>query len=132
MIYQVKVQIDFYWLNIIKFRNINIEDYQKIEQELKNPILIVRNNYILTDTYIVNLRTSHLFKYKDIAYIYKGIEIDFITNTRLGLVKYLCSVTRDKKKDKFIISYIGLSNLRFKDFSYLIMEKNVNVEYKEE
>ena len=117
--------------NIYNIRNTNIEDYQKIEQELRNPLLIVRNNYILTDTYIVNLRTSHLFEYKDIAYIYKIVGIGFVTNIKLGLVRCLCTITKDKRIDKFIISYLGLSNMRFEDFSRLIMERNNNIKYKE-
>ena len=79
----------------------------------------------------MNLRTNHLFKYKDIDYIYKRVGIDFITNVRLGLVRYLCIVTKDKGNDKFIIGYIGLSNLSLEDFSHLIMERNNNVKYNE-
>ncbi|MBQ8892603.1 MAG: hypothetical protein IJ068_07060 [Bacilli bacterium] len=110
-------------------KHTNLDDYKKVEKKLNDPIIMVPRNYILTDTYIVNLKNSHLFKYKDISTMYKRIGFRLITNKSFGLAKYLYTVTKDNKKDRFIIGYVGFLNTVFQDFSDIIMKKNMFVNF---
>ena len=87
-------------------KKIKLEDYKIIEKELKNLILIAYKDYILTDTYIINLRKIHIFKYSDITHMYKKCGIRIVGN-EIRIVKYLCTKTNDGLKDKFLISYLS-------------------------
>lgn len=113
--------------HIINIKNIPISDFRKIEKELVDPILIIPFDFILTDTYIVNLRNSHLFKYKDIDIMYKTLEFKPLIRSDFCLVRYLYTITKDKKKDKFIIGSLFLTDYR--DFSDIIMKKNIWVNF---
>ena len=112
--------------HIINIKNIPISDFKKIEKELLNPILIKPFNYILTDTYIINLKNSHLFKYEDIETMYKAVGFSLRTKY-LHLGKYLCVITNDKQKDNFFIGSLFLTDYR--DFSDIIMKKNIWVNF---
>ena len=115
--------------HISNIKNINLEDFKKIEKELHDPILIVPFNYILTDTYIVNLRNSHLFKYKDIETMYKRVGFKFFSSKYAYLSRYLWTITKDKKKDKFFIGYVGIISDSYWDFSDIIQKKNIWVNF---
>lgn len=114
---------------ILNVKNIKLNDFKKLEKELLNPILIKSFNYILTDTYIINLKNGHLFKYENIETIYKAVGFRFLRNKNLRLGKYLCIITKDKKKDKFFIGYVGNISNSFYDFSNIIMKKNIWVNF---
>ncbi|MBR3661461.1 MAG: hypothetical protein IKN63_06170 [Bacilli bacterium] len=116
---------------ILNIKNIKLNDFKKIEKELLNPILIKPFNYILTDTYIINLKNSHLFKYEDIETMYKKVGFSLRTK-HLHLGKYLCIITKDKKKDKFFIGYVGNISNSFYDFSNIIMKKNIWVNFSKD
>ena len=116
---------------ILNIKNIKLNDLKKIEKELLNPILIKPFNYILTDTYIINLKNSHLFKYEDIETMYKKVGFSLRTK-HLHLGKYLCIITKDKKKDKFFIGYVGNISNSFYDFSNIIMKKNIWVNFSKD
>ena len=117
---------------ILNIKNIKLNDFNKTEKELLNPILIKPFNYILTDTYIINLKNSHLFKYEDIESMYKAVGFRFLRNKNLRLGKYLCIITKDKKKDKFFIGYVGNISNSFYDFSNIIMKKNIWVNFSKD
>lgn len=105
-------------------KKIKLEDYKIIEKELKNPILIAYKDYILTDTYIINLRKIHIFKYSDITHMYKKCGIRIVGN-QIRIVKYLCTKTNDGLKDKFLIGFPFILNCTlFQDFSDIIIKKN--------
>jgi len=107
------------------------KEYKNIEKELENPILIVSRHYILTDNYMINLRNGHSFKYTDIDTIYERVGFRIVIGNKIRLVKYLWIVTKDNKKDKFIIGYVSFIGTRFQDFSDIIIKKNMWVKYKQ-
>lgn len=113
--------------HIINIKNIPISDFRKIEKELVDPILIIPFDFILTDTYIVNLKNGHLFKYEDIDIMYKTLEFKPLIRSDFHLGRYLYTITKDKKKDKFIIGSLFLTDYR--DFSDIIMKKNIWVNF---
>ena len=111
-------------------KNIKLQDLKNIEHELENPILIVKTDYILTDTYIVNLKKIHIFKYKDINYMYRKCGFKIVSN-KIRIVKYLCTKTNDGMKDKFLIGYPFIIDCSpFYDFSDIIIKKNPFVKIK--
>ena len=111
-------------------KNIKLQDLETIEHELENPILIVKTDYILTDTYIVNLKKIHIFKYKDINYMYRKCGFKIVSN-KIRIVKYLCTKTNDGMKDKFLIGYPFIIDCSpFYDFSDIIIKKNPFVKIK--
>lgn len=115
---------------IYLIKNIKLQDFQKIEYELKNPILIVKTDYILTNTYIINLKKIHIFKYKDINYMYRKCGFKIVSN-KIRIVKYLCTKTNDGMKDKFLIGYPFIIDCSpFYDFSDIIIKKNPFVKIK--
>lgn len=115
---------------ICLIKNIKLQDFQKIEYELESPILIVKTDYILTDTYIINLKKIHIFKYKDIKYIYRRYGFR-IANNKIKIVKYLYTKTNDGMKDKFLIGFpFTIDCSQFYDFSDIIMKKNLFVKIK--
>ncbi|MBQ8891313.1 MAG: hypothetical protein IJ068_00400 [Bacilli bacterium] len=116
--------------HIFNIKNTKKSDFKKIEKELLDPILIVPFHFILTDTYIVNLRNSHLFKYKDIEFMYKTLEFKPLIRSDFSLVRFLYTITKDQKKDKFMIGNLYFTDYR--DFSDIIMKKNIWVNFNKD
>ena len=111
-------------------KNLKSKDLERIEHELENPILIVKTDYILTDTFIINLKKIHIFKYKDIDYMYSKCGL-IIASNKIRIVKYICTKTNDGMKDKFLIGYPFIIDCSpFYDFSDIIIKKNPFVKIK--
>lgn len=94
----------------------------EFEEELKNQLVHYKDNYILTNNYILKLSVPcAILKYEEVLLMYK----------RLGLYprsmkRNLILVTKTRKY-KFTIDSVGYNFNNPKDFSEIVKEKNTEV-----
>lgn len=126
--FYILINFIYYTLkNISSIKKVDNILYSNIEKELNNIICYLPKHYILTDSYIINLRRFAIIEYKDIKKISKKNRIHII-GSKIKLAKYIYIINNNGLQSGFFIGYPIYIDIRgYKDFSNIIIEKNPTI-----
>lgn len=108
---------------VYNYIKISKEDRDKLEIELKNPLLYSKNKLYLLDSYVIELRKLYVVKYQDIS---KVLMSSYYSKTRLTKVGYAWIRTKYLDSSKLFCE-IEFKLEYYKDIIAILKDKNKEI-----
>lgn len=122
IVLSIKVRNYFYIINLIK--KFDQKEIEKIEKESNIPLLEYKNNFLITNSYIIRYGfVDNIVKHEDIIMIY----IDKTINTK-SFDTHLVVITKTNKKYKYLLEHASfLYKDDYFDILTLIKQRNWDI-----